>query len=656
MAKMIGLDMGASGWRAGYFSDTGVFVPLKNRFVNQADQRRLPYITKQLIPEAKQGETDYQILCDNDKRFLGGNQAAVLPGGVNPREELTRQLADVFDDIAEQLGTKCLGAVIPLPSCFHERERAGLVEAAKQAGFELVHVPEESTMIVNSVPDIKQDTGPLFYFHLGASTLNIGVFVKDDNGGFYSEKCYYGNKLLGGDDFDSFIMLYVLEQARRIMEIPTAWELRDYINKELFLKCEEMRRQVNTNPAVVASIPVGLFKSTKGKIMPRSDATVEISMGVFIEKTAVLLLRHMDEQFSRILKDAQQKGIQVDQIKTVLIAGDAAIKMPFIWQNLFKNIEARTIDSSLIVRAASMYALKLQPELEEIEKSLPVEQVLPRRNLPTAKPKSEDDREMQETAPLKKRTPLREIPAPLKAQTTKTQWAKYANAIIEAEQVNKENPSEAILRLNSTIMELLELVKEVASRNERKNDVFRFQLIWRVADITQSKLFYDYPDVMINQSVAYSYLEKSDFNNARNLLEKNENTLKEKIRNCKTGKNVLSKEDENLIKSARILEAMNYDIKGVLYQLQFERDCYRAQREYDDIYKRRYCSEASKQLEKAANEYEKAIAVYKMTKEETQLEYYVSRYKKIMENYKECAREAEFGPKESINTQETKGV
>jgi molecular chaperone DnaK (HSP70) len=647
MVKMIGLDLGASGWRAGYISEAGAFIPLEHRF---ASKRRPPYVSSSVVP----GKSDIVIFCDDVKRFLGNREAHAFTGNLSPNEELPRQLADIFDDIAAKLETKCLGAVIPLPSCFHERERAEVAEAAKRAGFEVVQVPEESTMVVNGVPALKQNTGPVLYFHLGASTLNLSIFIKDDSNGYYFERCYEGSAFRGGDNFDAHVMHWVLQQAKRRMKLNTAWLLRDFINEDLRQKCEQMRWQIHTaNPATISSISVGHFVATSGEKMEPSNAIVEMTLDDF-QIIAAPLLKDIGDRFERLMNEATKKGVQPDQIKTALIAGGAAINMPYIWQNLFSkygiNANVESVDSEhVVVQEAARYALKLLPELQEVEKNLPAGQVLPRRNITPLKPK-------EEPAPARKRPAHRAAPAASQEQESRGSWARHAEAIALAEQDYKERrPDKAIQALYNTAMELLHLAQELTERNRESDErVFRLQTIRSVANILSTSNFLACPDILM--TLAYYYLSVNDFDHAGYILETVENAIKRELKKYEEGEKLRPEERDEIIKSLHAMEIVHHDSEIELHYQKFVRYCELAHKMYDDVEKNRYCKDAVEQLEKAINKLQKAINSSKSAGNENRTRELTSWHKELQEKLKICHKEREKSQKAQIRAKNTSEV
>jgi hypothetical protein len=658
MARMIGLDLGASGWRSGGISEAGKFILLPHRF---ASERRLPYFSKSLVTVPEPGHSDMAIFCDNVKRFLGKSKAQAHTGSSSPAEELPGQLAGIFDDVAAHLETKCLGAVIPLPSCFHERERAEVAEAAKRAGFEVVQVPEESTMVVNGVQLARQDAGPILYFHLGAATLNLSIFVKDDSNGYYVERCYNGSALLGGDDFDAYVMVAVLHLAQSRMGRPGAWALRAFVNKDLYQKCEQMRCQLHAeNPAIISSIAVGHFVTRSGVHMEPPDATVEMTLDDF-KSIAAPLLKEIDGSFERLMKEATRRGIPPDQIKTALIAGGAAIHMPYIWQNLFNKygIEAsvQMVNPDQVVQEAARYASKLLPELKEVEKNLPAGQVLPRRSVTPLKPKEEAAEEPPEPAPARKRPSPRATPAALKEPESRGPWARHADAIAIAGQVYRERPDIAIQNLYGTAMELLHIAQELTERNRKYHEyVFQFQVIRSVADVLLRKDFLSFPDIWMSLALAQGYLVKNDVASAESILQRIDNSLKQERRKYGAGKKLQPGESDEVIKSLDNMEAMHHGLKGDWYHCKFERYCQRARKMYDDIERKRVCRDASEQLRKAAGEFLEAIDSSKSAGNESLAGDFTLRYKKLQADLEICSREIEVGPEVSGKSQDTSEV
>src|SRR4051812_44743751 len=122
MATIIGIDFGCSLCRTAVFRD-GAAESFPNRF----SERKLP-----LLVEEVEGALSFGSI----KQSLG------LAETTPPASELFHQIRQ---DAKEATGEKIDAAVVTVPACFTERQRAALRKAAEEGGFPAVRLLDEST-------------------------------------------------------------------------------------------------------------------------------------------------------------------------------------------------------------------------------------------------------------------------------------------------------------------------------------------------------------------------------------------------------------------------------------------------------------------------------------------------------------------------------
>ena len=184
MATVLGIDFGSSLCRTAVFRDGHV-----ESFPNRFSERKLPAMIE---------GTDGAVSFSSIKQNLGFSETAP------PASELFRAIRQ---DAKEATGEEIDAAVVTVPACFTERQRAALREAAEEGGFAAVRLLDES-MAALLATGIKPDTKTVLVYALGAGVFSASVFQV--GGGSPRALWHEGNRHLGGNNFDAAIVSFLL--------------------------------------------------------------------------------------------------------------------------------------------------------------------------------------------------------------------------------------------------------------------------------------------------------------------------------------------------------------------------------------------------------------------------------------------------------------
>lgn len=106
------------------------------------------------------------------------------------------------------LGTRISRAVITVPAYFNDSQRQATKDAGKIAGLDVIRVINEPTAAALAYGLDKKAIGNIAVYDLGGGTFDISILDVED--GVFHVKATNGDTFLGGEDFDSEFMKFVI--------------------------------------------------------------------------------------------------------------------------------------------------------------------------------------------------------------------------------------------------------------------------------------------------------------------------------------------------------------------------------------------------------------------------------------------------------------
>ena len=111
------------------------------------------------------------------------------------------------------LGHDVTQAVITVPAYFNDAQRQATKDAGKIAGLEVLRIINEPTAASLSYGLDKKETGTIVMYDLGGGTFDVSVLEIGD--GVFEVKSTNGDTFLGGEDFDTKIVQYLIEEFKK---------------------------------------------------------------------------------------------------------------------------------------------------------------------------------------------------------------------------------------------------------------------------------------------------------------------------------------------------------------------------------------------------------------------------------------------------------
>ncbi len=130
-----------------------------------------------------------------------------------PQEISAQVLRKLKTDAEAYLGETVTNAVITVPAYFNDAQRNATKEAGKIAGFNVDRIINEPTAASLAYGLDKKTNEKIAVYDLGGGTFDISVLEIGD--GVFEVKATNGDTLLGGDDFDREIIIWLTEEFKK---------------------------------------------------------------------------------------------------------------------------------------------------------------------------------------------------------------------------------------------------------------------------------------------------------------------------------------------------------------------------------------------------------------------------------------------------------
>jgi molecular chaperone DnaK len=339
MAKVLGIDLGTTNSCMAVM-EGGEPVVLEN----SEGKRTTPSIVafsksgERLVGEAakRQAVTNPSNTVYSIKRFMGrkydevGEEAKRVPYRVvraangdvavevesegqrkqfSPPEISAMILAKLKADAEMRLGEKIAQAVITVPAYFNDSQRQATKDAGRIAGLEVLRIINEPTAASLAYGLDKKKDEKIAVYDLGGGTFDISVLEIGD--GVFEVKATNGDTHLGGDDWDSRIMDWILDEFKR----EHGMDLRKQADALQRIKEEAEKAKIALSSAQVYEINLPFITADasgpKHISMKLTRAKMEQLTDELFERT-VVPVKHC-------LKDAELAPEQIDEL--VLVGG-----------------------------------------------------------------------------------------------------------------------------------------------------------------------------------------------------------------------------------------------------------------------------------------------------------------------------------------------
>ena len=385
MARAIGIDLGTTNSAMAYMSAGEPEI-----IENSEGQRITPSVValntktgERLIGmmARRQAVTNPEHTVYSAKRFIGrrfddelvrsdqdrvpftlsglenGDVGIQFDGNVRPPAELSSMLlARLKSDAEERLGEPVTQAVITVPAYFNDAQREATRVAGTIAGLEVLRIVNEPTAAALAYGLDKKGDRTVAVYDLGGGTFDITILQVGD--GVFEVKSTNGDTHLGGDDFDSRLVEYLVDEFKK----------KEYMDpsadpsaaQRLRLAAEEAKIELSSLTTAEINLPfISADQSgPKHLVETLTRAKLESLTADLVEKTV--------EPCQNALRDA---GVSPGDIDDVILAGGMT-RMPAVTnrvKEIFGKEPNRSINPDEVVAlGAALQAGVLQGDVSGI--------------------------------------------------------------------------------------------------------------------------------------------------------------------------------------------------------------------------------------------------------------------------------------------------
>jgi molecular chaperone DnaK len=247
--------------------------------------------------EVKEGKEGRAVIVVDGKEML-------------PQEVSAKVLMKLKTDAEAYLGSPVTKAVITVPAYFDDSQRQATKDAGQIAGLDVVRIINEPTAAALAYGlDKGNKSQKIIVYDLGGGTFDVSVLELGD--GVFEVKATNGDTHLGGDDFDSEIILWILAEFKKESGVDLS---QDKIAiQRLKEAAEKAKIELSSATETEINLPFITADATGPKhlLLKLSRAKLESLVSVLIDKTV--------KPCEQALKDAKISKSEIDEV--VLVGG-----------------------------------------------------------------------------------------------------------------------------------------------------------------------------------------------------------------------------------------------------------------------------------------------------------------------------------------------
>ena len=262
-------------------------------------------------------------------------------------EEISSMILTKMKTTAEAyLGTGVTDAVITVPAYFNDSQRQATKDAGHIAGLNVLRVINEPTAaaIAYGLDKMGQGERNVLIFDLGGGTFDISILTIDD--GMFEVKATAGDTHLGGEDFDTHLVNYCIEQFLKKNKGLSDVKTSDKAMRRLRTACERAKRTLSSTPSTTIEVD-SLFEGV--------DFTANLTRAKLEDLCKEDFERCMDP-VDRVLKDS---GLSKNDIHDVVLVGGST-RIPKIQEMLKQKFDNKEPKKDINPDEAVAYGATVQ--------------------------------------------------------------------------------------------------------------------------------------------------------------------------------------------------------------------------------------------------------------------------------------------------------
>ena len=299
------------GFLAGDSDETLVGDPAKRQSVTNPENTL--YAIKRLMGRAF---ADPMVKKDQDlvpyKIISADNKDAwvEVKGKKYSPSQISAYILQKMKETAENyLGKKVTRAVITVPAYFNDAQRQATKDAGRIAGLDVLRIINEPTAAALAYGFDKAGTKTIAVYDLGGGTFDVSVLEIGD--GVFEVKSTNGDTFLGGEDFDTRILDYLIDEFKKESGINLKSD--PLALQRLKEAAEKAKKELSSTAQSEINLPYITADSSGPKHL-----NIKLTRAK-LESLVDDLIKNTIEPCKKALKDAGLKASDVDEV--VLVGG-----------------------------------------------------------------------------------------------------------------------------------------------------------------------------------------------------------------------------------------------------------------------------------------------------------------------------------------------
>lgn len=263
-------------------------------------------------------------------------------------EEISAMVLTKMKQVAESyLGSSVTDAVVTVPAYFNDSQRQATKDAGVIAGLNVLRIINEPTAaaIAYGLDKVKQKETNVLIFDCGGGTHDLSVLSLDE--GIFEVKATAGDTHLGGEDFDSLLVEYCVDEFKKKTKLDIKGNARAL--RRLRSSVEKAKRTLST--ATQATVEID-------SLAEGLDYQTTITRAKF-EQLCDSVFKRTIAPLDQLLKDAKMDKSEINEI--VMVGGSSRI--PKIRQLLTDYFGGKKLNDSVNPDEAVAYGAAVQAHI-----------------------------------------------------------------------------------------------------------------------------------------------------------------------------------------------------------------------------------------------------------------------------------------------------
>ena len=330
MGKIIGIDLGTTNSCVSVMEGGEAVV-----IANAEGARTTPSVVaftktgERMVGQVakRQAITNPDRTISSIKREMGTAYKVTIDNkSYTPQEISAMILQKLKADAESYLGQPVTEAVITVPAYFTDAQRQATKDAGRIAGLDVKRIINEPTAAALAYGLDKESDQKIMVYDLGGGTFDVSVLEIGD--GVIEVLATAGNNRLGGDDFDSCITKYLVDEFKKAEGIDLSGD------KVAMQRLREAAEKAKIELSGVTTSNINLPYITADATGPK-HLDVTLSRAKFNELT-----HHLVEKTMGPVKQAlSDSGLSASDISKVLMVGGSS-RIPAV-QEMVKQLTGK---------------------------------------------------------------------------------------------------------------------------------------------------------------------------------------------------------------------------------------------------------------------------------------------------------------------------